>query len=333
MNNELMKSEEFQNKIKKMLGLTYLTRAKLDDFNGNHYILKDIYVNSSKNTSQIHYLGWDDPQKIPFYPDTDSYRGATSGNKYNKELLVPNEQMVEYDFTEAYTNIMKNYKLPSNVYLENVSFDKNKLLARFENYDKPQPYRDLSTFVFVKVAIEAVAKEDTYTGFGSHFLQYRKNLSRTLTVTEIELKLIIDFYDVKFLEIIETFTFRNRKGLLEDYFKKIDKLKEDEETRFFYKLLRNKIYGTIGKRDLSAHQAKIFKFPMYNRAFSSMVAGVFRDRIARYEQKYVNSEYGLVLIKTDGLYFKKEVPEFEMLHKKGIVKKKNHIITDNYVNN
>jgi len=69
-----------------------------------------------------------------------------------------------------------------------------------------------------------------------------------------------------------------------------------KKPNFFYKMLRNKIYGTIGKRELSAHEAKIFKFPMYNRAFSSMVAGVFRDRIARYEQKYVNSEYGLVLI-------------------------------------
>ncbi|EAL7691336.1 hypothetical protein DVE55_09380, partial [Campylobacter jejuni] len=151
-----------------------------------------------------------------------------------------------------------------------------------------------------KVAIEAIAKESTYTAFGSHFQQYRKNLSRTLTVTEIELKLIMDFYDVKALEILETYTFRTRKGLLEDYFEKIDRLKEDEETKFFYKMLRNKIYGTIGKRELSTHEAKIFKFPMYNRAFSSMVAGVFRDRIARYEQKYVNSEYGLVLIKTDG---------------------------------
>ena len=365
MSNEVMKSDAFQKKVKTMLGLTYLTRAKLDGFNGNHYILKDIYVNSTKNTSQIHYLGWDDPQKIPFYPDTDSYRGATSGSKYNKELLVPNERMIEYDFAEAYTNIMRNYKLPSNVYLENVRFDKEKLLERLVSYDKPQPYKELSTFVFVKVAIEAIAKESTYTAFGSHFQpykelstfvfvkvaieaiakestytafgshfqQYRKNLSRTLTVTEIELKLIMDFYDVKALEILETYTFRTRKGLLEDYFEKIDRLKEDEETKFFYKMLRNKIYGTIGKRELSTHEAKIFKFPMYNRAFSSMVAGVFRDRIARYEQKYVNSEYGLVLIKTDGLYFKKEVPEFEALNKKGIVKKKVHVITDHDVKN
>lgn len=333
MSNEVMKSDAFQTKVKTMLGLTYLTRAKLDGFNGNHYILKDIYVNSTKNTSQIHYLGWDDPQKIPFYPDTDSYRGATSGSKYNKELLVPNERMIEYDFAEAYTNIMRNYKLPSNVYLENVRFDKEKLLERLASYDKPQPHKELSTFVFVKVAIEAIAKESTYTAFGSHFQQYRKNLSRTLTVTEIELKLIMDFYDVKALEILETYTFRTRKGLLEDYFEKIDRLKEDEETKFFYKMLRNKIYGTIGKRELSTHEAKIFKFPMYNRAFSSMVAGVFRDRIARYEQKYVDSEYGLVLIKTDGLYFKKEVPEFEALNKKGIVKKKVHVITDHDVKN
>lgn len=66
MSNEVMKSDAFQTKVKTMLGLTYLTRAILDGFNGNHYILKDIYVNSTKNTSQIHYLGWDDPQKYLF---------------------------------------------------------------------------------------------------------------------------------------------------------------------------------------------------------------------------------------------------------------------------
>ena len=54
MSNEVMKSDAFQKKVKTLLGFSNLTRAKLDGFNGNHYILKDIYVNSTKNTSQIH---------------------------------------------------------------------------------------------------------------------------------------------------------------------------------------------------------------------------------------------------------------------------------------
>lgn len=331
MDKDLIKSNDFQQKIKFMLGLNYLTRAKLDGFNGNLYILKHIWKNTTKSTSQFHFLGWDDPSKIPYYPDSDSYRGATSGSKYNKELLIPNEKMIEYDFTEAYTNIMRTYSLPSNVYLENAKFDADKIIDRMKSYDKPQPYRELSTLVFVNVYIEAIAKDDTYTAFGSHFQQYRRTLSRTLTISEIELKLIMDFYDVKHLEILETYTFRCRKGMLDDYFKIIDQLKDDEETLPFYKMLRNKIYGTIGKRELNDYEKQIFNFPMYNRAFSSMVAGVFRDRIARYEQKYVNSEYGLVLIKTDGLYFKKEVPEFEALAQRGIVKKKEHVITDDDV--
>ena len=53
-----------------------------------------------------------------------------------------------------------------------------------------------------------------------------------------------------------------------------------------------------------------------------MVAGVFRDRMVRYEQKYVHSAYGLLKIRTDGLYFRSEVPEFEELYKLGVVKKK-----------
>ena len=32
MSNEVMKSDAFQKKVKTMLGLTYLTRAKLDGF-------------------------------------------------------------------------------------------------------------------------------------------------------------------------------------------------------------------------------------------------------------------------------------------------------------
>lgn len=331
MANEVIKDPAFQYKLKSALGLTYLTRARLDGFNANHYILKDIWKNTTKTSSQFHFLGYDDPELIPFYPESDSYRAATSGSKYNKELLVIGEKLIEYDFTEAYTNIMRNYKLPSNIYLANVKMDKEKLLERLSKYDAAQPYRNLSTFMFVEVYIEAFANENTYTTYGSHFAQYGKVIARSMTITEIELKMILDFYDVKALEVINCHTFRCRQGMLDDYFEKIDVLKEDEETLFFYKMLRNKIYGTIGKLKLNPQEANIFKFPMYNRAFSSMVSAVFRDRIARYEQKYVFSEYGLVLIKTDGLYFRKEVPEFERLYQKGIVKKKEHIINEEHL--
>lgn len=332
MANEILNEPEFQKKIKTILGLTYLTRARLDGFNSNHYILKDIWKNTKKNNSQFHFLGWDDPKNIPFYPSNDSYRATTSGSIYNRELIAMNEMMIEYDFNEAYTNIMRKYKLPSNVYLENVKMTKEKVLERLSRYDRPHPYRDLDTFIFLKVEIQGYAREDTYID-DSHFSYYTKNLSQTLTITEIELKLIMDFYDIKKLNVLETYTFRCRQGMLDDYFKKIDPLKEDEETLFFYKMLRNKVYGTIGKGKLSDHESKIFRFPMYNRAFASATVGIFRDRMIRYEQKYVNSEYGLIMIKTDGIYFKKEVPEFEALYRKGIVKRNVHVITMDHFKN
>lgn len=315
--------------LKESLGLTYLTRATLDPYSANKYLLKDIWKNNKK--SQIHNLGWDDPKEIPFYPDGDAYRAATSGSQYNKNFLVVGQKMIEYDFNEAYTNIMRTYALPSNTFLTNASFDREKIEKRFAEYDPKHPFRKLSTFVFLTVEIIAEAKPDTYTEWGSAFYNYSKTMYGQYTLSEVELKLILDFYDVKKLEVVDSYVFRNRQGLLEDYFQRVDVLKERPETVKLYKAMRNKIYGTIGAVQLKKVDEKIFKFPIYNRAFSSAVAGIFRDRMSRYEQKYVNSEYGLVMIKTDGIYFVKEVPEFELFTKAGIVKKKIHVINEDDV--
>lgn len=320
-----------QEKLKQALGLEYLTRAKLDSYTANLYLLKDIWKNNRK--SEIHNLGFEDPAEIPFYPVGDSYKASTSGSKYNHELIIENEMMIEYDFSEAYTNIMRTYYLPSNTYLDKVKYTTDKMESRLLSYPDKQPYREMKTFTFFKVDISAVAKDGTYTEWGSMFSSYTQFMTGVMVFSEVELKLIYDFYDIKKIELLENYTFRCKQGLLNDYFERIDELKlqDDEGLLRIYKQMRNKIYGTIGKTGLNAADEKNFKFPIYNRAFSSMVAGVFRDRIARYEQKYVNSDYGLIMIKTDGLYFRKEVPEFENLYEKGIVKRKVHVISSDDV--
>lgn len=327
--------------LKKVLHMTYLTRAKLEPFNANKYLLKDIWKNSTKK-SGIHSLGWERPENIPFYPggekNPESYRASTSGGKYNSERIVVGEKVVEYDFNEAYTNILRNYALPSNTFLPNAKFDTEKIKNRLAEYDRPHPYRELKTFVFVECYIWASAKEGTFVGasnsrssmlevYGRSF-DGTQEIDRKMIVSEIELKLIFDFYDVKEFLVYGTYTFRTKKDLLKEYFERVAPLKENELTKKAYKAMRNKLYGQISALKLGKIDENIFQFPMYNRAIGAFVTGVFREKMVRYEQKYVNSEYGLIMIKTDGLYFLKEVPEFEKLYKAGVVKKKEHVITE-----
>lgn len=324
-------ADDLQAELKKVLGLEYLTKKKLDAYNANLFLLKDIWKNNKQ--SQIKYLGWDDPEKIPFYPEADSFKASSSLCKYNTDKLVMNAEMIEYDFTEAYTNIMRIYKLPSNTYLKNKPTT-DKVLGRMSEHQanpSKHPYRELSTFWFIQMDIEAIRKESTYAKKGSMLSLYGDVLSaRNLILSEIELKLIFDFYNVKKLEVTDGHMFRTRKGMLDDYFQRVDKLKDIEAFRKnkTYKKMRNNLYGQIGKLELGDYGKKVFSFPIYNRALSSMVAGVFRDMMIRFEQKYVNSEYDLLFIRTDGIYFRKEVPEFEILASKGVVKKKIHTIGD-----
>lgn len=333
--------EESQEEIKRILQLEYLTRAKLDAYNGNLYLLRDIFRNQKK--SKIHRLGWKDPKEIPFYPTAGAgFVASTSGSQYNIDQIIVGKEKIEYDFSEAYTNIMRSYYLPSNTFLSSIKYDCQKIKKRFAEYHKTRPYRELKTFIFMTVDIKAIANESTYTEWGGMLANYTRFLTGIITVSEIELKLIYDFYEIKQLVVLDSFVFQTCKGMLDDYFSRIDKLKNNELTNKYYKGMRNKIYGTIGKLEMTAADRK-FQFPddmpgnpkfaPYNRAFSAMVAGVFRDRIARYEQKYVNSEYGLINIRTDGLYFRKEVPEFEKLHAAGVVKKKIHVITEEDLTN
>lgn len=321
-------SDDLQSELKKALGLEYLTKKNLDAYNANLFLLKDIWKNNKKST--VKYLGWEDPQNIPYFPEGSAFKASSSLSKYNTNQLVFGAEMIEYDFSEAYTNIMRNYALPSNTYLKNKP-DTDKVLARMCNYEKKHPYRELSTFWFIQMDIEAIKKETTHAAEGSMFSIYGDVLSaRNLILSEIELKLIFDFYNVKKLEVKDGHMFRTRKGMLNEYFERLDRIKDLEifKEAKTYKKMRNKLYGQIGKFELGAYGEKVFRFPIYNRAFSSMVAAVFRDVMIRYEQKYVNSEYGLLFIRTDGIYFKKEVPEFETLAAAGVVKKKIHTIGD-----
>lgn len=326
---EVKKETEAEKELKKVLGLQWVTRTRLEAYNANQYLFRDICHNQPKSDI-TRYLGWDDPAKIPYYPmPGEGYKGATSGSDYNIELMIPGEQKIEYDFREAYTNIARRYALPSNTFLNHVKYDREKIEQRFAEYPKKLPYANMSTFAFLDVEISAIAKEDTYTKWGSHFQNYTEAMYQArMHVTEIELKLIYDYYDIKELIIHDSFVFRCRKNLLADYFNRIDLLKDNELTQQYYKAMRNKAVGLIGKTKLQTIDEKAFKYPFYNRAFSAMVYGVFRDVIARYEQKYVYSPYVLLKIKTDGLYFLKEVPEFEKLHQLGIVKKKVSLITE-----
>lgn len=317
-------------RLKELLNMKYLTRAKLDPYNANKYLLKDIWKNNKK--SGIHFLGWDDPEKIPFYPQGDSFRAPTSGGRYNDDLLIVGNDMVEYDFNEAYTTILRNYPLPSNTYLAHAKFTTEKIIDRLAEYDKPHPYRDLKTFVFVDFYMEAFAKPETFISpYGSNLVNYGKTIASRMTTTEVELKLIFDFYDVKAFEVMETHTFKMRSGMLDDYFARIEPLKGDEIAGGAYKFMRNKVFGQISATEHKGADAKIFNFPMYNRAAGAFVTGVFRDRMTRFEQKYVNDEdYKLLLMRTDALYFNKEVPYFEALTQRGITKRVDETITESH---
>lgn len=323
---------EYQKELKEALGIGYLDR-KLDAYSANLFLLRDICWNQPK--SAIHHLGYEDPEAIEFYPADDSFRASTSGTKYNINKIKVGDSKIQYDFTEAYTNIMRSYSLPSNSYLGHVTYDREKLETRLNSYTGNHPYRDMKTFLFVRVDITARAKNGVYLGDGGMLADYRNKMIGEFTLTEIELKLIYDFYDVYDLTVIESHVFRCRKNMLADYFERLDKTKENARILQFYKPMRNKIFGQISKLELSAFDKGLLRpddpkkaFPIRNRAFGSAVTGIFRDKMARYEQKYVDSEYNLFDIRTDALYFTKEVPEFERLVPVGIVKKKTGIIME-----
>lgn len=324
--------EEYQQELKDTLGIGYMKRA-MDAYSANLYTLRDICWNNKK--SPIHHLGYEDPEAIPFYPIGDSSRASTSGTKYNIDKISFGDKKVQYDFTEAYTNIMRAYSLPTNSYLAHVKYDREKIEKRLSGYTGNHPYRDMKTFIFVKIDIKARVKEGTYLGDYGMIADYRDYLDGIWTLTEIELKLIYDFYNILDLVVLDTYTFRCEKNMLAEYFSRIDKLKENKRTLKFYKQMRNLLYGQINKFELSPFDEKFLdyddpkrNFPIRNRAFGSAVLAIFRDKMARYEQKYVNSEYNLWDIRTDALYFTKEVPEFEKLVPLGIVKKYVGIITE-----
>lgn len=323
---------EYQKELKDMLGIGYLDR-KLDAYSANLFLLRDICWNHSK--SAIHHLGYEDPEAIEFYPADDSYRASTSGTKYNINKINIGDPKIQYDFTEAYTNIMRSYSLPSNSFLKAVKYDTAKLEKRFADYNGNHPYRDMKTFIFVKIDIMARAKNGVYLGSGGMLSGYRNKMMGEFILTEIELKLIYDFYDIYELKILDSYVFRCRKFMLADYFERLDNVKKNPRTIQFYKPMRNKIYGQISKLELSEFDRSLLrpddprkKFPIRNRAFGSAVTAIFRDKFVRYEQKYVNSEFTLWDIRTDELYFTKEVPEFERLIPVGIVKKKTGIISE-----
>lgn len=330
MSDKKVHSPEMQNKIKKLTGLGWMTKGKLDSFSTIKYLLMDIYRKNKK--TGVHFLGYDRPEDAPFFVPGSAYRAPTSSSLYNLDLFEVGEKIVEYDFNEAYTVIMKNYYLPSNTYLKFIKYDTEKTLDRIQSHTGKRPYAELKTYSFFWVIFKGTAKKGTYANPKSQSMlaDYGENplFTEPVWLSEIELKILFDFYDIEDFVVVDSHTYKCKQGLLKEYFERIEPLKTDPDTLKLYKNLRTKVFGAIGQKQINAGEAgKFDKYSMYNRAFSSMVAGVFRDRMLRYEQKYVNSPYGLIRIKTDGLYFREEVPEFEHLYELGVVKKKVHSIS------
>jgi hypothetical protein len=317
-----IKNDAFQSKIKELLNMTYLTKAKLDPFSANMYLLKDILKNNQKTT--LTNLGWENPTDIPFNPDGLSYQGPTSGSRYNQDKINFGDKKVMYDFNAFFASIMRNYSLPSNTFLSSVKMTHDKIIDRLDSYASRYPYKNLKTFVFVKIDIHAAAKPGVHIDTGSMLYGWTKVIyQKNIVISEIELKIICDYYDVKDLKIIDSYVFRCRNDLFVDYFDRIDILASDSDQDVvkFHKGMRNRLYGLVGKHRLTDAQANVFSIPIYNRACASFVGAVARDIMLRLEQKYVNSEYDMFMIKTDGIYFKREVPEFEKLLQAGVVKK------------
>lgn len=329
MADQTIYSPEMQSKIKQLVGLGWMSKGKLDYFSTIKYLLMDIHRKNKK--TGVHFLGFDTPEEQPFLVPTSAYRASTSSSIYNPNLIEAGKTKIEYDFNEAYSVIMRNYPLPSNTVL-NVKYDTDKALDRIIVRPDHRAYVDLNTYSIFLVTFSGKAKKGTYAdpdGQGM-LADYGMNpiTPKPIWISEIELKILIDFYELETLNVLSSYTYLCKKGLLKEYFERIEPLKTDPDTLKLYKSLRTRIFGAIGQKTLNKGEKDVFnKYQMYNRAYSSMVAGVFRDQMVRYEQKYVDSEYGLIQIKTDGLYFREPVPEFENLYRKGVVKKKVHTIT------
>ncbi|MCH0195925.1 hypothetical protein KEL57_08350, partial [Enterococcus faecium] len=99
MGNNSIYTPEMQNKIKRLVGLGWMTRGKLDSFSTIKYLLMDIY-RQNKQTG-IHFLGYDKPEDAPFFVPSSAYRASTSGSMYNLDLFEEGAKMIEYDFNEA----------------------------------------------------------------------------------------------------------------------------------------------------------------------------------------------------------------------------------------
>lgn len=317
------KVEINQDNLKKAAGLTFLTKRKLDPYSTMRWVIKDIFE-QRKTKTDLRYIGWCNPKDLPI-PGGLEFNAATSGSYYNIDLYKLGEKIIEYDFNQAYTNIMKNYSLPTNTYLKHIKHGEKKVADRFDAYNAHDfEYSNLSTFMILDVDLEGYACEWTYAETDSQGML--KDYGRELKLvnhrlTEIELKLLIDHYHITRFVVYETFLFKCKKGMLDEYFKRIEPISEYPELSKVYKRLRTSIFGYIGQRELKKGDEGFFDQPIYNRVYSAMVAGAFRDKMVRYEQKYVHSEYGLMYIVADGIYFKKEVPELEELVSEGVLKK------------
>lgn len=322
--DKILSDKDVQFEFKELLQLKHIDK-KLDAYTAIKFLLKDIYYKNKK--SDIAKLGWNRPEDIPFYPKESSFRTATSGTFYNPKLIVAGRKTVEYDFIRAYTQLMEKISLPYQTIL-NVKNTNDKVLNRLNSYTgKATPYSDLKTFMFFQVDMIGIKKPNTYISYGNFSYGEELNIKKTW-LTEIEVKLIMDFYEVEYFNVRDSYTFKCKKGLLNDYFDRIEPLRYNPKFEKIYKAMRTTIFGIIGQKKLRKGEENSANVPFYNRAYASMVVGVFRDRIIRYEQKYVHSEYGLWQIKLDGLYFMQEVPLFEKLLANGFVTKKIHTITE-----
>ncbi|MGG5368382.1 hypothetical protein [Enterococcus sp. DIV0240a] len=228
--------EELQLKISRTLG--FAPSRKYDHRNTCLYICRKIFQEANSNTAFLK-LGWRAPEDMPEYETIRMASvGTSSFSRYNNDLFEQNNQRIEYDFVQAYKQIITRFFLPTNVFLEKAykaetAEEKTEKFLRhmqplFETTDltskgfvvspfKPtEDKKFLNTFTFLRCEIRGGRpKEETFIGNDDNSsnallsgkrtvhnqLLFGKSLIGEYYLSEVEIKQIHDYYNIDLYDI------------------------------------------------------------------------------------------------------------------------------------
>lgn len=228
--------EELQIEICRSLGL--VPSRKYDHRNTCLYVCRKIFQQANGKTPFLK-LGWRSPDDMPNYETIRMASiGTSSFSRYNNDLFENSPKRIEYDFVQAYKQIITRFFLPTNVILEKAykgetaeertekllrhlqpileMGDRNKNDFVVSPFKPSEDKKFLGTFTFVRCEIKGGRpKKETFIGDDDNSsnallsgkrtvhnqLLFGKVLLGEYYLSEVEIKQIYDYYDIDLFDI------------------------------------------------------------------------------------------------------------------------------------